>query len=245
MINFHNFTIQLIFNILFALRFLLFCILIITFVLSGCYRSRIPSKGTVNAKIIEYRIEYLAEKAGSIPTNVLPGKMTLIFAEQYALNRIEGFLGQFSLSYIANRRTKTVTSLLKIFDNKYYYTGKPGELPCGIDSMQDIIMEKTGRKKDIAGFASDEFRITKPEGDNFFIYSAKIDHIKNPNITTPYREIDAVLLEFYTSLSVLKMKLSASRYYSKEVEWNIFNIPEEYIEVSDILMNKAIDELFR
>ena len=195
----------------------------------------------MNAKIIEYKIEYLADKAGSIPTSVLPGKMTLIFADHFALNRIEGFLGQFSISYIANLKTKKVISLLKIFDKKYYYTGKAGELPIGIDSMQGLVIEKTGGKKDIAGISSDEIRVTAPDGKILLIYSAYIDHIKNPNITTPYSEIDAVLLEFYTSLSDLKMKLSASRYYTKDIEWSIFNIPEEYPEVSNTLMTKVIE----
>jgi len=227
------------------LKHLLLFIVFIFLLLSGCFRSKVPSEGKVSAKVIEYKVEYLAEKAGGIPTNVLPGKMTLIFADHFAINRIDGFLGQFSLSYIANLKTKKVISLLKIFDKKYYYTGQPGEIPSGIDPMNNIIMTRTGNKKEIAGITSDEIKIQTNDGKEYLMYSAYIEKIKNPNITTPYHEIDDVLLEFYTKLSMMEMRLSASRLYTKEVEWNVFNIPEDYQRISKDAMEKTINELFR
>jgi len=229
----------------FKLKHLLFIVIILLPFLASCDRNKIPSEGTVEAKIIEYKVEYLKDKVGGIPTSVLPGKMTLIFADHFALNKIEGFFGQFSLSYIANLKTRKVISLLKIFDRKYYYAGEAGEIPSGIDPMYKINIEKTGNKKEIAGFISEEIRIQTPEGKDFMIYSTNFDGIKNPNITTPYHKIEDVLLEFYTSLSNMEMKLSASRIYSMNVEWSIFHVPDDYKEITQEAMEKTIGELFR
>gem|GEM_PF-410657 len=229
---------------LFKLKHLLIIIILLPF-LSCCNRNKIPSEGMVEAKIIEYRVEYLDEKAGGIPTSILPGKMILIFADHYAVNRIDGFLGQFSLTYIANLKTRRVISLIKIFDKKYYYSGDSGEIPSGIDPMNNLKVEKTGNKKEISGYSSDELRIISPDGIEFMVYTTSFENIRNPNITTPYNDIADVLLEFYTSLSDMRMKLSASRIYSKEVEWNTFHVPEDYKEITKDAMEKTIRELFR
>lgn len=215
------------------------------FLLPSCNRSNLPSEGTVNAKVIEYKINYLEDKAGSIPTSILPGRMTLIFADNFALNRIDGFLGQFSLSYVADLKKKSVTTYLRLFDKKYYYIGQPGELPCGIEPLDNIQITPTGQKKEIAGYIANEIIVRTDDNKEIILYTASLDHIKNPNITTPYSEIKEVLLEFFTRLSVLDMRISASRLYNKEVDWLLFNIPEDYVQISKAEMEKAMHELFR
>ena len=227
------------------MRYLFSRLLIVLVFTGACNRHKIPTEGPVNAKVIDYKVEYLESKAGSIPTSILPSKMTLVFAEHIALNRIDGFLGQFSLSYIANLKTTTVTTMLKLFDKKYYYIGKPGELPCGINKMEGIKIHETGHTKEISGFSSKELIVREGNYPELYIYTANIDNIKNPNITTPYSEVEGVLLEFYTSLSIMQMKLSASRLYNKEIDWSLFKVPDDYKLISRPEMEKAINELFR
>ena len=211
----------------------------------ACNRHKVPAEGSVNAKVIDYRIEYLDSKAGSVPTSILPSKMTSLFAGHFALNRIDGFLGQFSLSYIANLKTTSVTTMLKLFDKKYFYTGRPGELPCGINKMQGLQLLETGITKEISGFSAKKSIVRTDNKPDVYIYTANIENIKNPNITTPYNKVDGVLLEFYTSLSVMQMKIMALRVYNKEVDWSLFNIPQDYREITRSEMEKAINELFR
>lgn len=220
--------------------------LVILLLFSGaCNRSKVPTEGTVNAHVVEYKVNYLDSKAGSIPTSILPSKMTLVFAEHFALNRIDGFLGQFSLAYIANLKTRSVTTMLKIFDKKYYYQGKPDELPCGIYEIHGLTIEETGNTKEISGYTANEM-IARINNDSIlYLYSAQLDHIKNPNITTPYRKVEGVLLEFYTTLSIMQMKFSASRIYFKEIDWSLFNIPDDYKQISREEMEKGIRELFK
>jgi hypothetical protein len=111
--------------------------------------------------------------------------------------------------------------------------------------MESIKIEETGNTKEISGYISKELTIRSGDNNELLIYSARLDNIKNPNITTPYRNVQGVLLEFYTSLSVMRMKLSASRIYTKEIDWSLFNIPADYITISRAEMEEAINELFR
>jgi hypothetical protein len=227
------------------LKYLRFWYLLIPFlVFTGCKSNALP-EGDVSAKVIEYKVNYLSDKAGAIPTKMLPGKMTVIFADHYALNRIEGFFGQFSLVYIANLKNESVITMLKIFDKKYVCYGKKGELPCGFKSPKNILIKETGNNRDLLGLSCKELKISSDENPTFYaLCTDKID-VKDPNITTPYKEINEVLLEFNTQLSLLEMNLTAISFQEKTISWNIFKVSEEYKERPKEFMENTISELFK
>ncbi len=220
-----------------------YLILSLVIISAGCTRKKDPD--VVKADVIHYRVEYLHEKAGSIPTKILPDHMTVIFSHSYALNRIEGFFGQFSLSYVADQKRKKVTTLLKIFDKKYVYTGQAGDLPCGIDPMDGMTMKAGLNEKTIAGHRCREYVLSIPGRETLPVFSAEDIRVNSPNITTPYRGHDHVLLQFYTRLSVLDMMLIADSCTVKNIPLEIFSVPDGYQRVSKIKMEKILNELFR
>lgn len=199
----------------------------------------------VEVKIIQYDVTYINKNAGSIPTKILPNKMTLIMGDDYAMNSIEGFLGQFSLIYIANLKRKKVTTLLKLFDKKYYYEGNLGELPIGIDEMKSMILKPTGQKRTILDFEANEYDIENVGIDGMKVYSTDEIRVKSPNGNTPYKLIDEVLLQFYTKLSVLEMYLTAESYDLDSASIKIFAVPDDYILVPKLKMEKTLSELFK
>jgi hypothetical protein len=214
------------------------------FIFASCKNNTIP-KGEVSAKVIEYKVTYLTEKAGNIPTKMLPGKMTVIFAGHYALNKIEGFFGQFSLVYIGNLKNESVITMLKLFDKKYVYFGKEGELPIGFSQLENLVIKETGNTKEILGYKCKELAISSDKMPDFYILSTDQVKIKNPNITTPYKEITELLLEFNTELSFLGMKLTANSVQDKIIPWDAFRVPADYKEKPREFIDKTIQELFK
>ncbi len=227
------------------IRYLQFTIsvILLSVFMSACNRE--PKIKEVKATVIDYHVDYMAEKAGSIPTSILPRKMELIFSEPYALNHIEGLMGQFSLTYIANLNKKTVITLLKIFDKKYYHKGKAGEMPVGIDQFENMSISKGSAVREIAGFDSEELILRIPGKNDVSMYSTKELNIKSPNITTPYRQEEEVLLIFYTSLSNMEMILTAQDYREVSVSNEIFQVPADHRRISKESMEEAIRELFK
>jgi hypothetical protein len=219
-------------------------LLISVFILTGCKSNKIPT-GEVTATVIEYKVTYLAEKAGKIPTKMLPGKMTVIFAGHYALNRIEGFFGQFSLIYVGNLKNESVITMLKLFDKKYVYYGKKGEFPCGLKDPGIVSIKETGKTAEFLGLVCKELEINTGSDSLLYAISTGNLKIKNPNVTTPYKEIKDVLLEFNTQLSMLDMKLTASKLDEKTVSWDLFRVSEDYKERPREFMENTIQELFK
>jgi hypothetical protein len=214
-------------------------LLLLPAIFSSCNWNKIP------AHVIEYKVTYLNDKAGSIPTSILPGKMTVVFSDHYALNRIDGFLGQFSLSFIADLKNKTVINLVKIFDKKYVYYGKVDELPVCIAPIDSMKIVEEGKNIELAGFNCRKLLITSSNHADIEVLCTNLINVKNPNITTPYREINEVLLMFDTRLSVLEMKFTARKYEEKDVPRNIFKVPKDYKELSKENIEKVIKELFK
>jgi len=209
---------------------------------SSCRRS-VELPETIEAHYLKYQVNYLEERAGVIPTRILPEQMDAYYTRYYILTRIEGFFNQFSLIQIADLRHRKVTTLLNFFGNKVYYSGKNGELPAGIVEPERLTCRYTGDTTTIAGLNSE--RIEVDTGDEKFdIYCTRDFNTRRPNITTPYHSIDHVLSDFRIQLSLLKMHLSCLEYRIKTVESEIFTIPEDYRPVSRQTMEKIINSLF-
>lgn len=223
-------------------KFFLLSILIILF---SCGGNNIPAEGTVNARIIEYRVTYLQDKAGSIPTALLPTRMTVTFAGHYAITRIDGLLGQFSLSYIANLRNRSVITMVKFFDKKLVNYGKPGEPPVSIEPIESIKITEQEGNIEFAGFDCKKLLITSSNNDTFLVFCTDQIKVRNPNATTCFKDIDKVLLKFNTTLDLLDMQLNAERYIEKEVPWETFRVPDDYSVVSREDMERVIEQLLK
>lgn len=217
-------------------------VLLILLILFSCKSEK---EKEMDVKILTYEVEYREDRAGSVPTGILPNRMRLVFSRNMAVNQIEGFLGQFSLRYVADLKKQEVTTLLRLFDKKYYYTGEEGELPCGIDAMEGMSIFSAESSSEMLGFKTDHYHLILPQGDTLKIASTGDLGIESPNITTPYRDVDQVLLQFYTKLSVLEMVLKAVEYEETRLPAGFFEIPEDYQRINRGTMEKAIDELFK
>ena len=221
---------------------LLYLSLLVFILAVGCSRSsRLPEQ--LMAHHIRYHIDYLEDRAGDIPTRILPGQMDAYYTDYFVLSRIEGFLEQFTLTQIADLRREKVTTLLRFFDSKFYYEGKNGELPVAIVEPKRMDVTMTGETAVIGGLHSE--RVEVDTGDEkYSIYLTKDFDVKRPNITTPYRSIAYPLSEFRVQLSLLKMRLSCMEFDTMTVESQIFNIPPEYHPVSRQDMERIINSLF-
>lgn len=224
------------------LKHLIASLLITILLLNGCRRN-VTLPENVEAHYVKYQIEYLEEKAGDVPTRILPKYMDAYFTKYYALSKIEGFFSQFSLIQIADLRHKKVTTLLNFFGNKVYHTGRNGELPAAIFKPDQINCNFTGETEIIGGLRSEKVEVDTGK-EQYNIYYTTDFTVRHPNISTPYHSIDFPLTQFRIQLSLLKMHLTCSEFETKTVEAEIFTIPEDYRSVTRNAMEEIINSLF-
>ncbi len=219
------------------------------FLLTAClftfYSCNIKDRGTdvTEADYIEYQVNYIDNMAGDIPTQMLPDVMKAYYSKRHIRTSIEGFFGQFSLVQIANLKENTVTTMISFFGNRVFYTGEKGELPAGITGLSDPVVHLTNDTVHICGMLSKK-AIVKAKDSAFDIYYIEDFDIQTPNITTPYFFIEHVLSDFRVQLSVLKMHLIMRHHESTTMEPSLFEIPENYKQVSKETMESIINSLF-
>jgi hypothetical protein len=220
----------------------LFCILFLIVAFSGCQRTRkLPE--TLDAYHMVYRIDYLEDRAGDIPTKILPGKMNAYYTKYYVLTSIDGFFNQFTLNQVADLRRRRVTTILTFFGTKVYCLGEPGELPAGIVDPGRMHFTETGEMKMIGGLESRSLQVETDTGQFPIFYTTDFT-VRRPNISTPYSSVDYPLTDFRIQLSYLKMHLTCSEFETKSIDSEVFNVPPEFKPVTREVMEEIINSLF-
>ena len=183
--------------------------------------------------VIEYDVTYLSNQS-SIPTNVLPKKITLKFKQNKSITTIEGFMNMFSMSNVCDFRKHTNTMILKVMDSRYVHYGEKYDPPFFFDSLKDLKIVQTKEFKVIAGLKCKKALVTASSKgvSPFEIYYTQDIKLKEPNKSTPFESIDGVLMQFNIKLSNVEMSLCASKYKKEIVPSEIFDIPDNCKKVT-------------
>jgi len=194
---------------------------------------------------IHYSITYLESNLGKIPVELLPKEMTMKFRNDAVMTEIDGIFGYFNISNVTNSKNSDNITYLKVMNKKFYFEGKPGEIAPGFRLMANMDIEFVDGGKEICGFSCEQAMIRLPEigDDPIPVFFTREIGVRDPNSATPYKEIDGVLLEFYLTLSNLKMKLIAENVYSKPVSDKKFDRPPDYLRISKPIMESILDSL--
>jgi len=183
--------------------------------------------------VIEYDVAYISNKS-SMPTNLLPRKVVLKFRASKSITSINGFMGMFSLRNISDVKKHTNTMMLKVMDNKYYYTGEKNEAPFFFDGLKDMKILKVNENQTIAGLLCHKAIVSFSDTSikPFELYYTNEIKIKEPNKSTPFSAIEGVLMQFDIQISNIQMKLTATKYQKDQVPSDLFDIPQEYKSVN-------------
>ena len=226
-------------SILYLLFFLLSVITLIE--CESHTESAVKSEGEIH-----YKISYLENDLEKISTEMLPKKMITKFkGDNYSFD-IEGFYGLFCIQNIVNPRLSQNFTLLNIINKKFFYKGKINEPAIGFDMIPEMDIQYTSDTKSICGLTCKKAIITFPgmeNQDTLAVFYTNEIPIPNPNRTTPYHDIDGVLMEFYLQLPSLKMKLTANAVYNKKIAASGFVKSSGYKEVSRAYLETVLYKL--
>ena len=217
--------------------------LLLYVLLFGCsisHEDQKTSEGT-----IFYKIAYSHPQTLDVPQELLPGIMVMKFNNRYTNSTIEGFMGLFSISIVSDLKETRSTTMLKIFDKKYYYQGAVGATPGYPENPGTIKITPLDEEKIIAGVKCKKALIeyTDQEIKPFNVYYTTEIGPKHPNINNPYHELPGVLMEFDLSIGDLSMRMIADRINMNAGSKNDFSIPENYKPISENKMKELIDTL--
>jgi GLPGLI family protein len=193
---------------------------------------------------IHYNIDYIGS-VGSLPKDVMPKNMIVSFKNDKILFEMVSPFGNSGIINLSNPDKDIFDTYFSLFTIRYYYAAEPGELFPGFDAMEGIEIKKTSKTSVICGFNCKNAEVTFPaDRDKIFnIWYTNEIKVKNPNASSPFSQIDGVLMSFFFFLGPTELHFEAETVYNKEITDETFERRDKFTRVSRDDINRFINKM--
>ena len=193
---------------------------------------------------IHYNIDYIGN-FGSVPKEFMPKNLVVSFKNDKILFEMVSGFGNSGIRNLSNPEKKIFDTYFSLFTLKYFYSAEPGELFPGFDAMDGMILKKTSKSSVICGFNCKNMEVTFPSSREkvYEVWYTNEIKVKNPNASTPFNQIDGVLMSFFFFLGPTELHFNAETVYKKEIPDITFERRDKFIRVSRDDINKFINKM--
>lgn len=198
----------------------------------------------INEGEIHFTIDYI-KSSGTMAAELKPRNLIVSFKDDKILFEILAPIGSQGITNIVNPEEDIYDTYINLFGGRYYYAGGVGEIHPGLNSMKGAEIIKTDKTRVICGYNCKNAEVIFPvDRDKIydFWYTDEIK-VKNSNVSTPFDQIDGVLLSFYYLLGGSEMKFEAETVYDKEITDKSFDRKPKYKLVSKNNMDDLITRM--
>jgi hypothetical protein len=198
----------------------------------------------INQGEIHYNIEY-SGSLGGVPKEVLPQNLVVSFKDDKLLFEMISSFGNSGIINLTNPEEGIFDTYFSLFTIKYYYAAEEGELFPGFEGMEGMELKKTDKVAQICGFNCKNAEVTFPTDRSKVMsiwYTDEID-VKNSNVSTPFKDIDGVLMDFFFYLGKTEVHFSAENVYNKDISDETFTRKDDFKRVSREEINKFINSM--
>jgi hypothetical protein len=221
-------------------KILLFSV-IIAFAACSC------RSGGVKA-ISQGEIHYDVAYSGNItlmPRELMPKNLVVSFKNDNILYELISPFGNSGITNLSNPSKSIYDTYLSMFTIRYFYPSQPGEVYPGFEAMDGIEIHKTAKSAVICGFKCKNAEVTFPF-DRTKIYNVWYTneiHVKDPNASTPFNQIDGVLMSFFFFIGHSELHFVAENVYRKQIPDYMFERKEKFHRVSRKDIDKFINKM--
>lgn len=180
-----------------------------------------------------------------MPREIMPKSLVVSFKDDKIVYELISPFGNSGITNLANPSKEIYDTYLSLFTLKFFYPSKPGEIYPGFESMKGIDIRKTSKTSVICGFNCKHAEVTFPADRSKIYniwYTTEIP-ISKPNASTPFQEIDGVLMNFFFFIGTSEFHFEAQNVYRKEIPDKTFERREKFKRVSKKDINKFIDKM--
>lgn len=219
-------------------------LLIAGLIVSVSYSCRQKAGKYINHGEIHYNIEYIGGTS-SFSKELMPRNLVVSFKDDKILFEILAPIGNSGIINLVNPDLKLCDTYISLFGAKYYYAGKPGELHPGFESMAGLELKKTTKTSVICGYNCKNAEVTFPS-DRSKIYNVWYTNeikVKNSNLSTPFSEIDGVLMSFFFFLGNSELRFEAETVYETNLSDKSFERRPKFKLISKESMGKIITDM--
>jgi hypothetical protein len=191
---------------------------------------------------IHYNIDYVGDFG--LPKEFLPKNLIISFKDDKILYDMSG-LANSGIFNLINPDKGIYDTYFSIPPARFYYAGAQGELYPGFSTMEGMVLKKTSKTAIICGYncKNAEISFLASGKTTYNIWYTNEIHIKNPNASTPFNEIDGVLMNFFFFIGTSEMHFTAEGVYDKSISEETFERKAKFKRISRDDITKLINKL--
>ncbi len=215
---------------------LLFISVLISLLASSC---KYANPKYINEGVIEYDAEPVDENhpmAGLVPRKMLVKFKKNIFCAEMSV------MGVLTTNFIANSDKKTMTLLVKMFNDKQASVDDEKIIKEENDQYK-LEFKETNETKEIAGYKCKKLiaNLADDPTVKFDVYYTEELNVTSPNLLSPYAQIKGMLMEYRLKKFGIEMKFTAVGVKKEEIPDEEFELPAYY----KVISKKEMDEFFK
>jgi hypothetical protein len=193
---------------------------------------------------IHYNIDYTGT-IGLLPKEILPKNLIVYFNKDKILFEMISPFGNSGILNLTNPEKGIYDTYLSLFTLKYYYAAEPGEILPGLESMEGMEIKKTSKTSIICGYNCKNAVVTFPDKSDkiYNIWYTNEINVRNSNASSPYRQIDGVLMNFFFLIGNAELRFEAESVYKKDIPDEAFDRREKFVRVSKEDIIKFINKM--
>jgi GLPGLI family protein len=217
-----------------------YCLLAVSFLILSCGSPTNPK--FISEGLIEYKVTPI--DPGNPMAALAPTKMTLKFKDNYCAAQMSAGLGLFGISFISDPEKKRFMHLVKLMNSKYALIFQGDEaITKDVDADPKPIIEKTNDTKIICGYNCKKAIVTYKDTSiaGFDIWYTNEINIQHPNWSTPFHDIDGVLMEYQMKRYKLELRFTCKSVSKAEIDNSTFDLPAEYKVITQAEMEKKFE----
>ena len=196
--------------------------------------------------IIAYKVTYPKMDKHNLMFDFMPTKMVLKFKNNNYITSLSAGMGMFKTNFIVDQEANQFSQMVKLINKKYILTLKGNEITESLSQLPVFHVEHTGETKKILNYTCKKAIVTvgNESNDAFTVFYTDEINIDNPNWSNEFKEIDGVMLEYQYEKYGVCMRFKAKNIKFTEIDDSEFQIDEKYEHISEIEMNKEMQEIF-
>ena len=194
-----------------------------------CHSCLIKGSKFIDEGEIYYSIDY-SGTIGAMPKEILPKNLIVSFKDNKILFQMLSPIGNSGIINLSNPKKDIYDTYFSLFTLKYYYAAKQGEMYPGFEAMDGMEIIKTEKTAVICGFNCKNAGVSFPDDRNkiYDIWYTNEISVKNPNASSPFGEIDGVLMSFFFRIGHSELSFNAENVYKKDIPDITFERREKF-----------------
>jgi hypothetical protein len=200
------------------------------FIPLGCNQSE--NHGLREGKII-YDVVFESEQLNPMIKALLPSEITTYFNNNKTCTVISMKMKMMETRLISDSKTFHYTTLVSAMGKKVAMVMDKEQVQKNYIDRVDLQVRKTGEIKEIAGIKCFQAIVTDSTENTYPVYYTDAVSITNPNWSSPFRDIEGVMMEYTISFGNMTMKLKAKEIVAVKSDSSLFEIPSDYTIIED------------